>query len=166
MFIRLGALLPILALVALVSACGGGGPERSLTEGEGSPSPIGTPPIFQRSPVATTPPVSPGGSPTAATPTPTPTAGGTPVVRVAVTPVAEPFQVTVNEAVNVRDRPSASEESTILGGIYPGDKAKVVGEARGQEVEPGKGDLWYQVELTRNGTTVSGFVYAPFVVKV
>ncbi len=161
MSLRLPALLPLAVVVALVAACGGGGVERSLTEESASPSPSGAAPIFQRSPVPTSPGPTGAASPSA-TPAPAPT---TSEVEVAVTPVAQAFQVTAKEAVNIRDRPSTSPESTILGGLFPGFKANVLGEARGQEVEAGQGDLWYQIELTQDGATIRGFVYAPFVVK-
>ena len=163
MFLRLAVLLSLAVAAALISGCGGGGPQRPLTEERGSPTPT-VAPIFQRSPVAGTPAaspaLSPAATPLAATPTPTPAT----LPPVDVTPVAQPFQVTVSEAVNVRDRPST--EGAVVGSIYPGDKVTVVGEARGQEVELGKGDLWYQVELTRDGGTVRGFAYAPYVEKV
>ena len=152
--LRLGALLASVVAAALVMACGGGG-DGILTGEEGSPTPTATEPIFP-TPVSGTPEASPA--------VVTPTA--TPAVEVEVTPVAEPFEITVDEAVNVRDRPSTGEESTPLAIIFPGGRAKVLGEARGEEAEPGEGDLWYQVELTQEGTTVLGFVYAPLVEKV
>jgi len=166
MFLRLTVLLSLAVAAALILSCGGGGPEHALLEERGSPTPT-LAPIFQRSPVAGTPAASPALSP-AATPLATTPLAATPTPAsqppVDVTPVAQPFQVTVSEAVNVRDRPST--EGTVVGGIYPGDKATVVGEARGQAVEPGKGDLWYQVELTRNGGTIRGFAYASNVERV
>jgi len=164
MSLRLIALLALVVVVTLVLACGGGS--------ELTPTPTATAPIFQRSPTpagsprppvsgspVATPVTSPVGSPAAGTPATTPSPAVTSPIN--VTPVAQPFQIGVDEAINVRDRPST--EGAIAGVIYPGDNAKVVGEARGQAVEPAKGDLWYQVELTQNGTTIRGFVYAPFV---
>lgn len=157
MSLRLGALLALAAAAALVLACGGGG-DGILTGEEGSPTPTptATEPISERTPVPGTPEASPG--------VVTPTA--TPAVEVVVTPVAEPFEITVEEATNVRDRPSTGEESTVLAIIFPGGRARVLGEARGEEAEQGEGDLWYQVELTQEGITVVGFVYAPLVEKV
>ncbi len=166
MSLRLGAMLLLAATAALVISCGGGS-ERSLSEGNTSPSPSRTSPIFQRSPAAGSPTQSAGASPTASpagTPAPTATGAAT-SPEVNVTPVSQPYDVTVDEAVNIRSRPSTAAEPPV-GAIYQGEKAKVVGEARGQEVEPGKGDLWYQIELTRNGSTITGFVWAPLVKKV
>jgi hypothetical protein len=83
---------------------------------------------------------------------------------VEVIPVAEPFEVEVsagNSGLRVRETPSTV--ATILGAIYVGDRATVLGEAHGEEVESGKGDLWYQVDVTQDGVTIRGFVYAPFV---
>jgi len=160
-------MLLVVVTAALVLGCGGGS-ERSLSEQKTSPSPSGTAPIFQRSPVRGTPTQTAGGSPTASpagtAPAPTATAAATTAPEVNVTPVSEPFEVTVDEAVNIRSRPSTTAEPPV-GAIYQGEKAKVVGEARGQEVERGKGDLWYQIELTQNGSTISGFVYSPLVKK-
>ena len=167
MSLRLGAMLLLAGMAALLVACGGGG-ERSLSDDRTSPSPSGTSPIFQRSPVAGSPTRGAGGSPTASPagtqPAPTATTAETTAPEVNVTPVSEPFEITVDEAVNIRSRPSTTAEPPV-GAIYQGQKAKVVGEARGQEAEPGKGDLWYQVELTQNGSTISGFVYSPLVKK-
>ncbi len=162
MSVRVGALVALTVTAALVVGCGGGG-GRFLTEEEGSPSPAGTAPIFQRSPLPTVALGTPGASPGAATATPKP-ASPPPLSPLPVTPVAQPFEVTVTEAVNIRDGPSTN--GNILGAIYQGHKAKVLGEARGQEAEPGQGDLWYQVEITQDGTIIRGFVYAPLVLKV
>ena len=93
------------------------------------------------------------GTPTA---TVSPTATITATPSVSVTPVT-PFEITVKEAVNIRAAPSTN--AALLRAIFPGEKKKVIGEARGEEVEPGQGDLWYALEG-------GGFVYAPFVVKV
>ncbi len=164
---QLTPLLPLTAAAALFSACLGGG-DGSAPELDISPLASPTAPIFQRSPLPSpgaSPTASPQASPTArASPTATATAEATPAEGVDVTPV-EAFEVTVKEAVNVRARPSTSQESSIVGAIYPGFKAKVIGETRGQEVEPGQGDKWYQVELTQNGNVVRGFVYAAYVVQ-
>lgn len=95
------------------------------------------------------------GTPTGTgTPTVSPTATSTPSVN--VSPVT-PFEITVKEAVNIRAAPSTN--AAVLGAIFPGEKKKVIGEARGEEAQAGQGDLWYALEG-------SGFVYAPFVVKV
>lgn len=158
MSLRIGALLALAAAAALLLACGGGG-DGILIGDEGSPTPTATAPIFP-TPGAGTPRTSPGVVIPTATPAATP-AGG-----VVVTPVAEPFEITVDEATNVRDRPSTGGESTVLAIIFPGGRAMVLGEASGEEAEPGEGDLWYQVELTQEGTTVVGFVYAPLVERV
>jgi hypothetical protein len=76
-----------------------------------------------------------------------------------VTPVA-PFEITVsleNSGLRIRETPSTN--SDVIGAIYSGDKKRVTGEARGEEAEPGKGDLWYALEG-------GGFVYAPLTKKV
>ena len=165
MSVRVGALVALAVTAALVFGCGGGG-GRFLTEEEGSPSPASTAPIFQRSPLPSVAVGTPGASP-AATPAPAPAADVTPSVQVAVTPVAESFEVTVTaENTGLRIRETPSTNGNILGAIYQGHKAKVLGEARGQEAEPGQGDLWYQVEITQDGTIIRGFVYAPLVLKV
>ncbi|HEU4759330.1 MAG TPA: SH3 domain-containing protein [Dehalococcoidia bacterium] len=165
MALRLSALLALAALAALATACLGGGGS-SAPEVAVSPIPSETAAIFQRSPLPS-PTASPQASPTGtASPTATATAAATPATDVAVTPVAEPFDVTVtadNSGLRIRSTPSTN--GGVLDAIYGGEKAKVLGEAHGQEVEPGKGDLWYQVEITRNGNAVRGFVYAAYVVK-
>lgn len=149
-------LLLSLSLLALAAACGGGG------NGEREEGVSLTPTTPQVQPMP-----SPSASPSPSTPlpSPTPAGGAQPLPEIAVTPVAEPFEITVKEAVNIRDRPSVSTESNILGVIYPGHKATVLGEARGQEVEEGKGDLWYQIELPQTAGSIKGFVYAPLVEK-
>ncbi len=167
MALRLSALLALAAAAALAAACFGGG-DGSAPEVGFSPIPSETAPIFQRSPVAPSPTTSPQASPTGTTaPAATATAAATPPSDVAVTPVAQPFDVSVtaeNSGLRIRSTPSTN--GGILDAIYGGEKAKVIGETHGQEVEPGKGDLWYQVEITRNGNTVRGFVYAALVLKV
>jgi hypothetical protein len=78
---------------------------------------------------------------------------------VEVTPVAG-FEITVKEAVNIRAAPTTGAD--LIGGdsvIYPGHRRTVIGQARGEEVEEGSGDLWYALED-------GGFVYAPFVEEV
>ncbi len=168
MSLRLGAMLLLAVMTALFLGCGGSS-ERSLSDVKTSPSASGTSPIFQRSPVSGSPTQAASGSPTASAtatqPTATATGAATTSPEVNVTPVSQPYDITVDEAVNIRSRPSSAAEPPV-GAIYQGEKAKVVGEVRGQEAEPGKGDLWYQIELTQNGSTISGFVYAPLVKKV
>lgn len=134
---RAGVIL--LALGLGLSACGGQGPPAEVSPSPASP-PSPTPTVV----VATVVPPSPIPVPS---PTPTP---------VAVTPVA-PFEVTVSEAVNVRAAPTT--EAAIVGAIYPGERRRVVGEALGQEVEAGRGNVWYAIEG-------GGFVYAPLVQRV
>ena len=164
---RVGGLTILITVLTLLAwACGGGGGEFLIDRT--TPTPTGTPAIFQRSPVAgaasPTAAASPTGSPVAS-----PTAAQSPVAGANVTPEANPFEITVNaenSGLRIRERPSASDDSTVLGSIFQGEKAKVIGQARGQEVEPGKGDVWYQIEITIAGELVRGFVYAPFVEKV
>ncbi len=142
-----GAAAGLLLLASM--ACGDGGPP--LLSETRTPTPPG-----RASPIATPFP-SPSPAPTgAATPTPTPTPSPAPAGNVPVTPVS-PFEITVRDAVNVRAAPNTS--APLLGGIYPGERRRVIGEARGQEVEAGRGDLWYALEG-------GGFVYAPLVEKV
>jgi len=150
---RLLAVAPILAIVmALALACGG---DDSGGEDVTSPSPTSA-----GSPAATVS-ATPAGSAAAPSDTPAPTGEPTPtpVPEVDVIPV-EPFDVQTAEAINVRDTPSTS--GSVVAILFPGEKAKVLGEAHGEAVEAGD-DTWYKVELTQDGATVQGFVYAPYV---
>ncbi len=160
MSLRRAVLLSLAGGAALILACGG---DTELVLEDGSPTPTGTTSASQQSPTpSTSPQASPGGS--TPTTTPTPEATATPADEVEVIPVAEPFEVEVsagNSGLRVRETPSTV--ATILGAIYVGDRATVLGEAHGEEVESGKGDLWYQVDVTQDGVTIRGFVYAPFV---
>jgi hypothetical protein len=122
-----------------MAACGGQGPPADVVVPPVSPSPFPSPTVVVVTVVPTTP--------AATTPTPTP---------VAVTPVT-PFEITVSEAVNIRAAPTT--EATVLGAIFPGERRRVVGEARGQEVEAGRGNVWYAIEG-------GGFVYSPLVQRV
>jgi hypothetical protein len=140
-----------------LAACGGSG-EEFPPDGDGSPSPTGTVPTTDGTPTATPTP----GSPTADTPTPAD--GTTPTPAIDIVEV-QPFDVTADEAVNVRDRPS-TDAATVIGGIFPGETATVIGEARGPEAIEGAGDLWYWVEFVRDGTPVRGFVYEPVVERM
>jgi hypothetical protein len=96
-----------------------------------------------------------------ATPTPEPTPD--PAPQVEVTPVDEPFEIRAREAINVRDIPST--DGMLLSTLFPGETARVIGEASGEEVEEGD-DTWYQVELTRDGIGIRGFLYAAYVDRV
>ena len=154
---RVGGLTLLIAVLTLLGwACGGGG-GGGLLGGRTTPTPTGTPAIFQRSPVVTASPTaaaSPTGSPVAS-----PTAAQSPVPSANVTPVT-PFEITVKEAVVIRSAPSDQAERISADNvIYPGFKRKVIGETRGKPVDPAKGDLWYALEG-------GGFVYAPFVEKI
>ncbi|GBD13398.1 hypothetical protein HRbin24_01426 [bacterium HR24] len=135
---RRGAFFLALALGAV--ACGGG---------ESAPPPVTPSAAPQSSPTVIVVTVVPSPTPTPAPATPTPSPAP-------VTPVA-PFEITVSEAVNVRAAPTT--EASVLGAIYPGERRRVVGEARGQEVEAGRGNVWYAIEG-------GGFVYAPLVQRV
>ena len=162
MSFRLGLLLPLAGVAALILACGG---DPDVVLDDSTPSPTETA-LSSPSPTPTgTSQASPGsGTPI---PTPTPAATTTPVATVDVTSVAEPFEIgvsTANSGLRVRETPSTT--GTILGAIFLGDTAIVLGEARGEEAQAGGGDLWYQVELTQDGVTFNGFVYAPLVEKV
>ena len=156
----------ILALALAGAACAGDGNDFLLDrEPTREPSFSRTPtatvsPGATLTPRATTPPgtaVTPQATtpPPAATATPTATPAAT-TPGVTVTPVAS-FKITVKAAVNIRTAPTT--EAAILGGFFPGDTKTVIGEARGQEAEPGSGNLWYALEE-------GGFVYAPLVDKV
>lgn len=95
---------------------------------ENEPESTGTPPFFQRSPLAS----------------PEPSATGSPVAPNA-TPVT-PFKVTVDESVNVRESPSTQGgPETVVGAIAPGEEKTVVAKVRGEPVEEGN-DVWYQLE--------------------
>lgn len=142
-----GLLAATAALAALAAACGGGG----------------------ETPPAETPPPATATAQPGAQPTPAPQATETPPgPQAEITPVTA-FQITVsaeNSGLRIRERPRATQDTPVLGAIYEGWEATVLGEARGQEVEPGKGDLWYYVEMSLDGETVRGFVYAPYVEQV
>jgi len=146
-----GLILAITTLAILAWGCGGNG---GLLGDETTPSPSGTPPIFQRSPVARTP--APTGAATSPGTSPAPT-GQTPAANIAVTPVTA-FEITVTEAVLIREGPATDTDP--LGGIYPGERKRVTGQALGQEVTAGSGNrIWYQLEE-------GGFVYSGLVQKV
>lgn len=148
MILRSAGLILIITL-ALAWGCGGG--DGLLDDGT-SPAASGTPPIFQRSPVARTP--APSGAATTPAATSTPTGQAPPV---AVTPVTA-FEITATEAVNIREAPAT--DSDVLGIIAPGDRKRVVAQALGQEVDAGTGNrIWYQLEE-------GGFVYSGLVQKV
>jgi len=148
-----GLFLAITTLALLAWGCDGNG---GLLGDETTPSPSGTPPIFQRSPVVPTASPAATGTPATGAATSTPT-GQTPVANVAVTPVTA-FEITVTEAVNIREAPAT--DSDVLGIIAPGDRKRVTGQALGQEVTAGSGNrIWYQLEE-------GGFVYSGLVQKV
>jgi hypothetical protein len=131
----------LLALGLGMAACGGQGPPEEVAAPPPSPQPTAAVVTVVPTPLPTpTPRPSPS-------PTPTPAA---------VTPVT-PFEITVSEAVNIRAAPTT--QAAILGAIFPGERRRVVGEARGQEVEPGRGNVWYAIEG-------GGFVYSPLVQRV
>jgi len=76
----------------------------------------------------------------------------------------EPFEVTVpsgDQPANVRAKPST--DGRVVGIIAAGRKAKVVGEAVGQEVTAGN-NVWYFVEASSDSG--EGFVYSGVVEKV
>ncbi len=135
----------LLALGLGMAACGGQGPPADVVMPPVSPSPFASPTVVLVTVVPTTP--------AATIPTPTPRPTPTPVP---VTPVT-PFEITVSEAVNIRAAPTT--EAAVLGAIFPGERRRVVGEARGQEVEAGRGNVWYAIEG-------GGFVYSPLVQRV
>lgn len=115
-------------------------------------------------PVAEETPVPRPDTPTPAlTPEPEPTPEPTPLPQVDVTPLAEPFEVRAAEAINVRAGPSTG--TGLLSTLFPGETARVIGEASGEAVEPGE-TTWYQVEFTREEATVHGFLYAQYVERV
>ncbi len=158
-------LLPLFAvMLTLAAACFGGSSDEEGPTATPSPNS----PVFQRqtpTPGAGSPTPSPNAtttSPAAGTSTPAPTSGAT-SPPVSVSPVSQQFQISVPAALNIRAKPSTAQDSQIVGAIYPGEKATVTAEAKGQEVEAGQGDLWYQVQ-TPGG--VQGFVYAAFVTKL
>ena len=159
---RFVAVLPLL-LAALLLACNGS--DSPFEDTDVSPAPSGTEPIFQRSPSPGSPTATP--TPTAgpaASPTPTPEEDATPPAGVNVTPVTETFEVTVpsgDEPANVRAEPSTS--SPPVGIIAAGRRAKVVGQAVGQEVTAGN-NVWYFVEASSDAP--EGFVYSGVVEKV
>jgi hypothetical protein len=140
------------AAMAVALACGG---DDSDGEDVTSPSPTAA-----GSPAATASATPAGGTAIpSGTPSPTDEPTPTPVPEVEVIPV-EPFEVQTAEAINVRDIPSTS--GNVVGIVFPGDRAKVLGEAHGEAVEAGD-DTWYKIEVTQDGATVQGFLYAPFV---
>jgi len=159
---RFVAVLPLL-LAALLLACNGS--DSPFEDTDVSPAPTGTEPIFQRSPSPGSPTATPTTTATAVSPTatPTPEEGATPPADVDVKPV-EPFEVTVpsgDQPANVRAKPST--DGRVVGIIAAGRKAKVVGEAVGQEVTAGN-NVWYFVEASSDSG--EGFVYSGVVEKV
>lgn len=150
---RLLAGAPLLPVaIALALACGG-----DDSDGEDVTSPS---PSTAESPAATASATPAGGIYTPSnTPSPPEEPTPTPVPDIEVIPV-EPFDVQTAEAINVRDTPSTA--GNVVGILFPGEKAKVLGEAHGEAVEAGD-DTWYKVELTQDGATVQGFLYAPYV---
>lgn len=154
-------LVALLGLALLAWACEEGEKDlfivETVTPFLRSPEAVGSPTVTVTPAIAETPPVTATPTPAVAE-TPTPTEEGSPVAA-QVTPVT-PFEVTVSEAnTGLRIREMPTTNAAILGAIYWGDKKKVIGEALGQEAEPGKGNLWYALEG-------GGFVYAPLVEKV
>ena len=69
----------------------------------------------------------------------------------------EPFVVTVETGVNIRSAPTT--DSSILGGIFPGEERTVIGVTSGETVEADLGDRWF---VLQDG----GFVYAAIVTAV
>ena len=120
------AVLMILSALALAGgACSDNG---DFLLDNNNPEATGTPAFFQRSPL----------------PSPEPSATGSPAAPNA-TPVT-PFQVTVDESVNVRESPSTQGgQGTVVGTIAPGEEKTVVAKVSGEPVEAGN-DLWYQLE--------------------
>jgi hypothetical protein len=118
----LATLLIALAALVLAAACSGDG-DFLLDENEEA---TGTPPFFQRSP-APSPQASPEGSPLAANATP-----------------VTPFQVTVDESVNLRESPSTQGgQETIVGTMNLGDKKTGIAKVRGEPIDDN--DIWYQL---------------------
>lgn len=143
-------LLPLTLAVAL--ACGGGD-----SNGDETASPT---PTSEATPSATA--VATPTSAATVTPAPTPDPTPTPEPQVEVTPI-DPFEVRSAEAINVRDKPSTG--GVLVTVVFPGETAKVLGEAHGEAVEAAD-DMWYQIEITRDGETVQGFLYAAYVVAI
>lgn len=159
---RLPAAVPsVLLTIALVLtiACGGndsnGGDTGSPSPGAGSPTGAASPSAEPTAGPTLSPPSTGSPSPEA---TPTPTEAP----QVDVIPV-EPFEVRSTEAINVRTIPSTSGD--LLTTIFPGETARVTGEAIGEAVEAGDAS-WYRVEVARDGSTVTGFLYAAYVVRI
>ena len=69
----------------------------------------------------------------------------------------EPFVVTVETGVNIRSAPTT--DSSILGGIFPGEERTVIGVTSGETVEADLGDRWFALQD-------GGFVYAAIVTAV
>ncbi len=92
------------------------------------PDATSTPPFFERTPLPSPDP-SPVGSP--------PAAGATPVT---------PFEIEVDQTVNVRTEPSTEEgQATVAGSLGRGDIATVIARIPGETVEADN-DVWYQLE--------------------
>ncbi len=109
---------------------------------------------------------SPGPTPTAADVPPTPTTSSEAPPVAEITPTAA-FEVTVISAevpANVRQEPTT--EAHIVGVIPLGIKAKVVGQASGQEAYAGSGiRIWYFVSRIPPDLPEDGFVYSGVVVR-
>src|SRR3989304_3251303 len=108
----LAVLLPMLSVFALAGvACND---EGDFLLDDNNPESTGTPAFFQRSPMPSPEP-SPSGSPAAPNATP-----------------VTPFQVTVDESVNVRESPSTQGgPETGVGTFTPGEEKTVAAEVRG-----------------------------------
>lgn len=134
----IAVLLLLFAALALLAACND---ESDFLFEDEEPEATGTPPFEQR-----TPQPSPGASPE-----------GSPLAAVA-TPVTA-FEIEVEEAVNLRSKPSSEGgQDTVAGTLVPGETATVVAHVPGEEVEADN-DIWYQLE---DGT----FVYSGVVKEV
>lgn len=148
-------LLPLATILAL--ACGG---DDSDGDDETTPTPTAT----SSQPAETSPPADTPSMTPAVTRSPTPVSSPspTPTPQVDVTPV-EPFEVRSTEAINLRTLPSTNGD--LIATIFPGETARVTGEAIGEAVEAGDA-TWYRVEFMSGETTVTGFLYAPYVVRI
>ena len=159
----MGVVLTI-GLALLAGACDTGGGDVLVDSAETTPTPEASPTELRTT--RSEPTISPTPERTVRPPNPTVAATATEQIIQQIEDSAaieadivevEPFVVTVETGVNIRSAPTT--DSSIIGGIFPGEEQTVIGETRGETVDAELGDLWFALQD-------GGFVYAPIVTAV
>lgn len=159
----MGVILTI-GLALLAGACDTGGGDTLVDSAETTPTPEASPTGLRTT--RSEPTISP--TPERTLPSPDPTVAATPTEQIiqqiedSAVPEADivqvdPFAITVETGVNIRSAPTT--DSSIIGGIFPGEERTVIGETRGETVDADLGDLWFALQD-------GGFVYAPIVAAI